>query len=281
MQTKTYIIAGPTASGKSDFAEWLAARTGAIIINSDSVQIYNGINAISAAPTPAPNLKLFSALPMSRQISVAEYLDMARPIYDAAIRSGANVIFVGGTGFYIDAIINGISPMPTVSADSRHRAREIITRNKLGGTTLPRDPQRAARALEIEIETGHPIEYWQAMPRTGAIAPNAIKILINPSVDILSERIRARIPKMLDMGAADEARGIIAAGLPENRAIGAAQLCKYLRGEITLDTAIQNWTTKTLQYAKRQRTWFRHKYAPDITIDHVPTSADIKLVLPA
>ena len=99
--------------------------------------------------------------------------------------------------------------------------------------------------------------------------PNAHKVLINPPVDVLRGAIAARIPEMLSGGAVDEARAVIDAGWDENRAIGASQLCKYLRGEISMDDAIQNWITKTNQYAKRQRTWFRTQFDADETITRI------------
>ncbi len=101
-----------------------------------------------------------------------------------------------------------------------------------------------------------------------------MKILINPPADILRERIAARIPKMLENGALDEATESAA-----GRAIGAASLLKYKRGEISLDDAIAEWITKTNQYAKRQRTWFRTQFTPDIVIDHVSTDKDVDDVL--
>ena len=104
------------------------------------------------------------------------------------------------------------------------------------------------------------------MPRTGAVAPGAYKILINPSGDVLRNRIAVRIPKMMAGGALDEARTIISHNWDCTRAIGAAQLCAYLRGAMTLDECVQNWITKTNQYAKRQRTWFRTQFAADIEL---------------
>ena len=132
---ESYIIAGPTASGKSEFAHRLAREIGGAIINCDSVQIYRGIENISASPFAGRDLsdcidgvpyRLFSVLDLSTQISVADYLTMARREYDAARALGKIPIFVGGTGYYINAILNGISPMPDISPDARCRAREMV-----------------------------------------------------------------------------------------------------------------------------------------------------------
>jgi len=284
MTYEAYIITGPTASGKSSFAHDLARKIGGVIINADSVQIYRGIENISASPFAGRDItdeidgvpyRLFSILPLTEQISVAEYLKLARVEYDAAIKSGRTPIFVGGTGYYINALVNGISPMPDIDDDVRARARELVAhdldaaRKMLPPDFTATDPQRVARALEVFLQTGHHITEYQSAARVGAVVPNAHKVLINPPVDVLRGAIAARIPEMLSGGALDEARAVINAGWDENRAIGASQLCKYLRGEITMDDAIQNWITKTNQYAKRQRTWFRTQFDADEVITRV------------
>lgn len=294
MSHKSYIITGPTASGKSEFAHRLARKIGGTIINCDSVQIYRGIENISASPFAEREIsdnidgvpyRLFSVLPLSEQISVSEYLDMARSEYENALSAGRTPIFVGGTGYYINALINGISPMPDVGKDCRNRARQMVAddidaaRCLLPPDFTATDPQRVARALEVFFETGHHISEFQNMPRTGAVAPDAFRILIRPETNLLRERIAARIPQMISGGAHNEARLIIGSGWDERRAIGAAQLCAYLRGEKSESECVSDWINKTNQYAKRQRTWFRTQYKPDITINRTGTDADIDCVL--
>lgn len=295
MKHSAYIIAGPTASGKSDFAHRLARKIGGTIINCDSVQIYRGIENIAASPFAARELsdnidgvpyRLFSVLPLTEQISVADYLNMARTEYESAIGAGRTPIFVGGTGYYINALINGISPMPDVSDASRHRARELVgadsdaARRLLPTDFTTTDPQRVARALEVFFETGRHITEFQNMPRVGAVAPNAFCVLLSPDSALLRERIAARVPEMLSGGALAEAQLVINSGWDENRAIGASQLCRFIRGEITESECVQNWITKTNQYAKRQRTWFRTQYNPDIIINCAGgTDADIDKII--
>lgn len=280
---ESYIITGPTASGKSGYAHKLARECGGVVINCDSVQIYRGIENISASPFAGRDLtdeidgvpyRLFSILPLTVQISVADYLEMARREYDAARAAGLIPIFVGGTGYYINAILDGISPMPDVSPENRARAREMVAtdidaaREMLPPDFKATDPQRVARAVEVLLQTGRQLTDWQKLPRIGAITPTPYKILINPDMDELRPRIAARIPEMWAGGALDEARDIIAANWDTRRAIGAAQLCAYLRGNIDREQCIADWTTKTNQYAKRQRTWFRTQFAADLEINH-------------
>lgn len=294
IRPRTYIITGPTASGKSDFAHRLALRTNGTIINCDSVQIYRGIENISASPFAGHPItdeidgipyRLFSVLPLTEQISVMDYLEMARREYDIALSMGRTPIFVGGTGYYINALIHGISPMPDIDADIRTRARQMVAddiasvRQVLPDDFIATDSQRTARALEVFLQTGRHITEFQSMPRVGAVVPDAFCVLVMPDTGILRERIAERIPVMLSGGAMDEARLVIESGWDENRAIGASQLCSLLRGEITDIECIENWITRTNQYAKRQRTWFRTQYRPDIIINHTPTDADVDLIL--
>lgn len=293
MNTRAYIITGPTASGKSGFAHNLARRVDGTIINCDSVQIYRGIENIAASPFAGRMVsddidgipyKLFSILPLAEQISVVDYLEMARTEYNRAIADGRTPIFVGGTGYYINAIINGISPMPDISDENRALARQMVAtdigaaRAMLPADFTATDPQRVARALEVFLETGCHITDFQNAPRIGAIAPDAVRILISPDTDILRERIALRIPEMLEQGALVEAERIIESGWDTRRAIGAPQAVAIVRGEMSHEYAIAQWITKTNQYAKRQRTWFRTQFNPDVIINRTPTDADVDMV---
>lgn len=294
MKQTAYIITGPTASGKSDFAHKLAQTVNGAIINCDSVQIYRGIENISASPFAGREItdsvdgvpyRLFSILSLDEQISVADYLNLARTEYQRAITDGQVPIFVGGTGYYINALVNGISPMPDVSTENRNRARNMVAENitavraMLSDDFPHTDSQRVARALEVFLETGRHITEFQQEPRVGALVPDAYKILINPPTDVLRKRITDRIPLMLSGGAMCEAQLIIDSNWNESRAIGASQLCKFIRGEISKEECIDNWINKTNQYAKRQRTWFRTQFNPDVVIPNVPSDSDVGNVL--
>ncbi len=288
-----YIIAGPTASGKSDFAHRLAMRVHGAIINCDSVQIYRGIENISASPFANRTItdeidgvpyRLFSILTLDKQISVADYIKMARENYDDVIAHGYIPIFVGGTGYYINGLINGISEIPEISVENRMRARELVAHDiNAARAIVPNcragDPQRIARAIEVFLETGRHLSEWQKMPRVGAITPTPFRILINPPIDELRARIAARIPEMISGGAIVEAEYIIKNDFDTRRAIGAEQLCAYLRGDLSRDAAIENWITKTNQYAKRQRTWFKTQFFADLAINHIPNESDLDLVI--
>lgn len=289
---KAYIIAGPTASGKSDFADMLARRVNGTIINCDSVQIYRGIENISASPFAGRAVtdcidgvpyRLFSILGLDEHISVADYIKLARQEYDAAVGEGRVPIFVGGTGYYINGIINGIANIPDIRPEIREQARKMVAQDlhaarKMVPGCVANDPQRVARAIEVFLQTGRHLSDWWRDARVGAIMPTPTKILIKPQMSQLRVRIASRVPQMLAGGALDEARMIIQNNFDATRAIGAAQLCDLLLGKVPQDVAIRNWITKTNQYAKRQRTWFKTQFVADVIINRVPKPDDINLV---
>lgn len=296
MKYKSIIIAGPTASGKSDFAHKLAKRINGAIINCDSVQIYRGIENISASPFAGNTqngfdeidgvpYKLFSILPVSEHISVTDYLQLVRDAMDEVVKMGKIPIFVGGSGYYINILLHGISPIPDISIENRNKARDMVKQcpdavsKLLPEDFVKTDPQRTARALEVFLETGTPLTQWQKLPRRGALIPDAYKILILPDSNLLLKRITNRIPEMIDGGALDEAKYLIANNLNEERAIGATQICKMLRNEISRQDAIDDWILKTRQYAKRQRTWYKTQYAPNVIIPNVPNDNDVENVI--
>ncbi len=294
MSIKVIIITGPTASGKSDFAHKLALAVNGAIINCDSVQIYSGIENISASPFAGMPItdnidgvpyKLFSILPLNEHISVTDYMELARSAVDEVKAMGKKPIFVGGTGYYINVLLKGISSVPEISEETRKRAREMVkndinaVRKLLPNDFEKTDPQRTARALEVFLETGKSLRDWQKQPRSGALIPDAYKILVLPEREVLLDRIAKRIPQMIHGGAMDEAKNIISQNQDETRAIGATQICKMLRGELSEKDAIENWIVKTNQYAKRQRTWFRGQYDADLIIENVPTDSDVKKVV--
>ena len=297
MKYSAIIIAGPTASGKSDFAHKLAKRVNGAIINCDSVQIYRGIENISASPFAEISggfdeiegvpYKLFSILSLNEHISVADYLTLARRAFDEVMAMDKTPIFVGGTGYYINVLVNGISQIPEISSENRNRARELVEQDIVAAKKMlpeefvANDPQRIARALEVFFETGIHITDWQKMPRAGALVPDALKILIAPEREVLLKRIASRIPEMIRGGALEEGTNIIKNNMDATRAIGAVQVCDMLSGKISEQDAIENWTVKTNQYAKRQRTWFSGQYNADITIKNVPNDEDLERVIDA
>ena len=217
--------------------------------------------------------KLFSALPLNEHICVADYMELAKKAYDEIVAMGKTPIFVGGTGYYINVLLNGISSIPEISEEVRKRARDMVqqdidsVRKMLPNDFMPTDPQRVARALEVFLETGKSLSDWQKQPRKGKVVYQKNQIVF----------LSVFVVKYVQTK--DGAKNIIEKGLDETRAIGATQLCKMLRGELSEKDAIENWIVKTNQYAKRQRTWFRGQYDADFIIDHTPNDDDINQVI--
>ncbi|MDR1826623.1 MAG: tRNA (adenosine(37)-N6)-dimethylallyltransferase MiaA [Rickettsiales bacterium] len=289
MEKRAFVVAGPTASGKSDFAHKIAKALNGTVINVDSVQIYKGIETLSASPLAGlSNIdpdncavdgvphKLFSIRELWDQITVTDYLKLAHEEYERA----EVPVFVGGSGYYIGAIVNGMSPIPEVSDENRERARKMVMETPDAAKALLAfeftDPQRMMRALEVFLETGRPISEWQQLPRRGAIAPTPVKILIMPHRDVLAPRIRERLRAMIRNGAINEVRKYVTL---TDRAIGIDELSRVIRGEAQLEESLENLAVRTEQYAKRQRTWFRNQFDPDMSIYRIPTEKDLENVL--
>lgn len=279
------LIAGPTASGKSAVALRHAERRGGMVINADSMQVYAELAVLTARPGPdetarAPH-RLYGHVPMERAYSVGQWLADAAAALEAARRAERLPIFVGGTGLYYKALIEGLSPMPPVPADIRQAVRARLASE--GAAALhgvlakadpdsaarvpPTDSQRILRALEILEATGRPLSHWRRRRREGALIDpaRAERLALWPDRAALRARIDARVDAMLGAGALEEARAVMALGLdpalPGYRAHGLRPLIAHLKGEISLDEAAERTRAETRRYAKRQITWLRRQMA--------------------
>jgi tRNA dimethylallyltransferase len=278
------LIAGPTASGKSALALDLARRSGGVIVNADSKQVYRDLRILSSRPSVADEAmaphRLYGHIDAAENYSVAAFLADAAAILVEAARSERLVIFVGGTGLYFKALTRGLSKVPPVPADVRAAVRErlaaegpqalhdeLSTRDPPVAARLnPADRVRIARALEVAIATGRSIDDWNRDNSRPLIDPaRAAKLFLAPERKELYARIDTRFDAMLAGGALDEVRALAARRLdpllPAMKAHGVPWLIKYLAGEITLEKASEHARLDTRHYAKRQFTWFRHQLA--------------------
>ena len=279
---KAILIAGPTASGKSALALRLAEQAGGSIINADSMQVYRDFRVLTARPMPeeerrAPHL-LYGHVDAAEIYSAGRWLADASRALAEVERAGRLPIFVGGSGLYFRALLQGLSSMPQVPAAVRSKVRgaaEGVAAAALHARLAARDPataarlrpsdrQRIVRALEMFEATGRPLTEWQASPGKPLIEPGAaIAVFITVDRTELRARIEARFDKMLAEGALDEARALAARrldpALPAMKAHGAPWLLKHLAGEISLAEAAKEAKADTRNYAKRQETWFRHQ----------------------
>ncbi len=274
------LIAGPTASGKTSFALELAKDAPTIIINADSMQVYSDLWVVTARPTAdeesgCPHF-LFGHVDGASPYSVAQWLGDVEKILEAEGKE-TRVVFVGGTGLYFKALVEGLSAIPEIDPEIREKWRAVAraepeslhqellqrdaeTANRLG----PSDTQRLARALEVIESTGRSITDWQSGCGDGLLAgaDNMRKIVLMPERPAIHDRINRRFEEMVEHGALDEVRALLGRkldpGLPVMKAIGVRELGAYLDGEMSLAEAMEKAKAATRQYAKRQTTWFRN-----------------------
>lgn len=277
------LIAGPTASGKSDLAVALAlalkdSGREAVVINADSAQVYTDLAVLSARPDAAEMKgvahRLFGAWDGAASCSAADWAQAARREIAQAHDSGAVPILVGGTGLYIRTLLDGIAPVPEIAPAIRAEVRALPTAEAYAALVRedpdraaalsPNDSARIARALEVVRSTGAPLAHWQAR-REGGIA-DAVTLhpaILLPPRAALYERCDRRFARMIERGAVEEVRALLARNLdpalPVMKAIGVPELAAFLRGESTLDEAAQAASQATRNYAKRQYTWMRHQ----------------------
>lgn len=285
MLKNAVLIAGPTASGKSRLAIGIAEAAGGIVVNADSMQVYDVLRVITARPMPDEEARvphrLFGHVDPAIAYSVAKWLVDV----DALVKSpeaARKLIFVGGTGLYFRALTEGISQMPDIPPAIRkkwrqallHAGAEALHRDlgaldpRAAERLRPSDGQRIVRALEVVEASGRSILDWQGDRSQPLVdAQSARKIVLAPGRDFLRDMIDRRFDGMIASGALDEVRAILALdlapSLPARKAIGVPELAAFLSGEATLDDAIARAKLATKQYAKRQETWFRNQFGPD------------------
>ncbi|MGD9738729.1 MAG: tRNA (adenosine(37)-N6)-dimethylallyltransferase MiaA [Bauldia sp.] len=276
------LIAGPTASGKSALARTLAEERPSIIVNADSMQVYDGLRILTARPTAEEEAefphRLYGHVPPSDRYSVGRWVTDVADVLQVAKEKGLRPIIVGGTGLYFRALTEGLAEVPPIPAEIRTALaersagrptaelhRELAARSPTEAERLrPSDRARILRALEVLEATGRPLPEWQAGAARPLIeAAAADRIVLMPDRAELHRRIDARFRAMVDEDGLDEARAIASLGLDPNlpamKAIGLRPLLAYLRDEISLDETIARAQAETRQYAKRQVTWFRHQ----------------------
>jgi tRNA dimethylallyltransferase len=274
------LLAGPTASGKSARAIALARELNGVVINADSMAVYQDLPILSARPTPeeaadAPHL-LFGHIGAERNYSVGQWLADARSALKEAAVMGRLPIFVGGTGMYFKALLQGLSNIPAVPDEVRARVRAeasglsaaelheklLAVDTETAAKLRPTDPQRILRALEIFEAAGAPLAHFQGAREAPALeAARCRCVFLAPEREALYRRIDERFDKMMEAGALEEVRHLAARGLdpalPAMRAVGVPGLMAFLRGECSLAAAVEKGKRDSRQYAKRQFTFAR------------------------
>jgi tRNA dimethylallyltransferase len=272
------LIAGPTASGKSSLALALAERTGGVVVNADSAQLYRDLLVLSAAPTGEDRARaehrLYGVLDGAKPCSAAEWAEMARREIADVHLSGRLAILVGGTGLYIRTLIDGIAPVPQIDPEVRAKIRSApVEQNrselerldpKASQRLKPGDSARIARALEVVRSTGRSLADWQER-RSGGIGESIAltPLILLPPRDWLYPRCDSRFEAMLECGAVEEVQALLDRtldpSLPVMRTIGVAEIAAWLAGEISREEMVARGKQSTRNYAKRQYTWFSHQ----------------------
>lgn len=277
------LIAGPTASGKSALALALAERFGGVVINADSMQVYRDLSVLTARPTAADEARaphaLYGFVDAADAFSAARWVEAAAQAIACAHAKRRVPIVVGGTGLYMEALTEGFSEIPPIPPAVRERwrtasspARELhavlAARDPLAADRIrPSDPQRIVRALEVWEGTGRSILTWQGERSVPVLppGPGVSALVLAPDRTHVRRRIEERFDAMLAAGALSEVAALrerrLDPSLPAMKALGVEALMAHLDGRAAFDEARAQAITRTRQYAKRQDTFLRNRFA--------------------
>ena len=270
------VIAGATATGKSDLSLAIAAKIGAQIVNADSMQLYRGMDIGTAKLSMQERAgiphHMIDILDVNQDASVADYQRDARVIIDQILSTGESTVVVGGTGLYIKALLDELD-FPETDPEIRrklleegmHLGSEVMHQrlaqlDPAAAVAIPKENlRRIVRALEVIEITGKP--FTANLPREGkSYYPEAKQIGLVMDRETLKERIDRRVDQMWQRGLVSEVQSLIANGILNGRtaraAIGYAQVIAFLEGKLSEDEAKEETKRATRQYARRQETWF-------------------------
>jgi tRNA dimethylallyltransferase len=284
------VVAGPTCSGKSALALALAEAFGGTIVNADSMQVYRDLRILTARPSPADEARaphrLYGVISAAETCSAARWRVLAVTAIHEARAAGRVPILCGGTGLYLKALMEGLSPLPDVPAAIREDVRqrhadaetafihEALRRidPKAAGRLAATDRQRLLRALEVFEATGISIVDWQARPPSGPPPGAEFRtILLMPDRIGLYAACDARLLRMVEDGAFGEAERLKALGLdpdlPVMKALGVPELIAHLDGRLDREAAIAAAQQATRNYVKRQYTWFSRQIISNFIVN--------------
>jgi tRNA dimethylallyltransferase len=280
---RAVLIAGPTASGKSALALAMAQAEGGVIINADAMQVYDTLCVVTARPTAEDTAladhRLYGTVPASTRFSTGQWLEAVRGVM-ASVPESVPLIFVGGTGLYFDALLNGFADIPEISPaltlqvqqeihalDGAERLALLQREDPVAASRLRvADPQRLTRALAVKRATGRTLSSFQDSQQAGLLGEFVVeRVVLDPDRDVLRQRIARRFEAMFAGGAVEEVKALrgldLDPSLPVMKAIGVREIGDWLDGVAERDDAITLATIATHQYAKRQRTWFRNRFS--------------------
>ena len=274
---KVILLAGPTASGKSELAIYIAKKINGEIINADSMQVYKEIKILSARPEDYKNIKhhLYGFVSVKKNFSTGEWIKYTEKKINEILKKKKTPVIVGGTGLYFKSLINGIAQIPNISKAKRDKIIKLF--NQIGAgefykklikldpkcknKIIKNDKQRMIRFYEVKFYTKKSIFDWQKNTKNNFKDINFKKIFLNFPREVLLVKIEKRFKKMVDQGAIKEAKKFKKLGvskiLTSNNILGLKEIMSYLEGKMTLKEAVERSIIRTRQYIKRQMTWFR------------------------
>jgi len=268
---KIIVIGGPTASGKTSLSLQIAKDIHGQVVNADAIQVYQDLQILSARPSldeqaDVPH-HLFGYVDAWTSYSVQNWLtDVSQVLPELSAP-----VFVGGTGFYLDALINGLSPIPDIPFEIREKVRKMPMAEvkSLVKEAMFTDSQRLRRALEVQLATGKALTYFQKLPRKKIVTGDFCLIHLLPPRDQIYANCETRLVSMLQQGMISEVQNLreMRADGGVMHAIGVPEICRFLDGQITKQEMMQQILLATRHYAKRQMTWFRHQGKPDIILN--------------
>ena len=289
------VIAGPTASGKSEFAIALCKEINGTVINFDSMQVYKELSILTARPDSISESivphKLYGYMSGKNRCSAVLWKNKALEEIKLSLKLGRVPILVGGSGLYIKTLIDGLSDIPITLNKYRIEAETILSKEGLEkfyqrvkiidpniiNSININDKQRLIRAYTVWLQTGKSLSAWIKDDNSkNKIVNKFLKIKLSPTRDSLRENINKRFYKMLQKNVIEEVKKLddFDRSLPIMKAHGVRELLSFIRKEISLDEAAKITINHTNQYAKRQDTWFRHQYTTDYEIKSFQNNID-------
>jgi tRNA dimethylallyltransferase len=282
MQKQLIVIGGATATGKSKLALELAKQINGEIISADSMQVYKQMNIGTAKPS-AEEMRtvkhhMIDVVAPDEAFSVATYKKMCKACIESVHANGEIPILVGGTGFYINAVIfDNEFTESTIDITYRNSLYEIAEKSgneKLHNKLAEIDPEsaelihqnntkRVVRAIEFFNQTGQKMSEHNAQEQTRPLSYDVKFFIANMERSKLYDKINERVDQMMDSGLLEEVRGLLSNGYTKDlvsmQGIGYKELISYIDGEMSLDDSINKIKQNTRHYAKRQLTWFRNQ----------------------
>ena len=279
MSKKLLLLAGPTASGKSNLAIKLAKKLNGEIINADSMQVFKEFKILSSRPTSSQTRKvkhhLYGIISAKKHFSAGDWIKQAKKKIDSCIKRKKIPIVVGGTGLYFNTIIKGITKIPEIDYKTRNMVRNLYKKQgskkfynhllkldpKIKGRILPTDTQRLQRAYEVKLKTNKSLFDWFKNTKSEFTDFEISKIFIDIPREVLLKKISIRTDQMFKNRCVNEVKKFnnlkVNKSLSANKLIGVQEINDFLRNSTSIEQCKDLINIKTRQYAKRQNTWAR------------------------